>query len=76
MKTYLSHNTALCYWREHFPLDSELGLPARVTGAESCSSRKSDVKGPSTARKATQPQGVRPAAVIFVWDEFSRICSA
>ena len=45
MKTYLSHNTALCYWREHFPLDSELGLPARVTGAESCSSRKSDVKG-------------------------------
>ena len=45
MKTYLSHYTALAYWREHFPLDSELGQPVRVTGTESCSSRRSDVKG-------------------------------
>ena len=45
MKTYLSHYSALDYWREHFPLDSELGLPARVTGTEKCSSRKSDVIG-------------------------------
>ena len=45
MKTYLSHYTALAYWREHFPLDSELGQPVRVTGTESCSSRRSDAKG-------------------------------
>ena len=45
VKTYLSHHSALGYWREHFPLDSELGLPARVTGTESCSSRRSDVRG-------------------------------
>ena len=45
MKPYLSHHTALGYWREHFPLDSELGLPARVEGLEMCASRKSDVAG-------------------------------
>ena len=45
MKTYLSHYSALAYWREHFPLDSELGLPARATGSERCSSRRDDVIG-------------------------------
>ena len=45
MKTYLSHYSALGYWREHFPLDSELGSPAHVAGTERCSSRRSDVKG-------------------------------
>ena len=45
MKTYLSHNSALDYWREHFPLDSELGLHARVAGSEKCSSRRIDVMG-------------------------------
>ena len=46
MKTYLSHYSALGYWREHFPLDSELGLRARVTGTEKCASCKDDVIGP------------------------------
>jgi len=45
MKAYLSHYSALHYWREHFPLDSELGLPAQVLGTERCSSRRSDVIG-------------------------------
>ena len=45
MKTFLSHSTALSYWRCHFPLDSELGAPARVSTAEDCSSRKQDVRG-------------------------------
>lgn len=45
MKTFLSHETALAYWRYHFPLDSELGLAARVSGAEECASRKIDVIG-------------------------------
>ena len=43
MKTYVSHYSALRYWREHFPLDSELGLPARVAGTERCSTRREDV---------------------------------
>lgn len=45
MKTFLSHNTALCYWRYHFPLDSELGASAHVSGSEECSSCKADVIG-------------------------------
>ncbi|MBQ9001482.1 MAG: hypothetical protein IJ087_06480 [Eggerthellaceae bacterium] len=45
MKTFLSHETALDYWRRHFPLDSELGAPARVSGAEDCASCKKDVAG-------------------------------
>ncbi len=45
MKTFLSHDTALAYWRYHFPLDSELGKTARVSSAEDCSSKKSDVIG-------------------------------
>ena len=45
MKTFLSHYTALEYWRRHFPLDSELGMPARVGGVEKCASRKLDVMG-------------------------------
>ena len=45
MKTYLSHYSALGYWREHFPLDSELGPRARVTGTEKCASCKDDVIG-------------------------------
>lgn len=44
-KTFLSHNTALAYWRYHFPLDSELGLPAHVSDAEECASSKADVLG-------------------------------
>lgn len=45
MKTFLSHYSALKYWREHFPLDSELGLPANVSGAEKSTSCKADVLG-------------------------------
>lgn len=43
MKAFTSHETALTYWRQHFPLDSELGRPARVAKAESCAYRKNDV---------------------------------
>lgn len=43
MNIFLSHQTALNYWRHHFPLDSELGMPAHVSGAEDCSSRRADV---------------------------------
>lgn len=45
MKTFLSHETALAYWRYHFPLDSELGAPAHVSGTEDCASCKTDVVG-------------------------------
>ena len=45
MDTFLSHDTALEYWRLHFPLDSELGMPARVSGMEDCVSCKADVLG-------------------------------
>lgn len=45
MDTFLSHETALMYWRRHFPLDSELGAPAHVSGMEDCSSCKEDVVG-------------------------------
>ena len=43
MKLFISHKTALVYWREHFPLDSELGAPARVSSTEQCASQKADV---------------------------------
>lgn len=45
MKAFISHYTALRYWREYFPLDSELGLPTRVSGTEKCASCKIDVFG-------------------------------
>ena len=45
LKTFLSHDTALAYWREHFPLDSELGPGVQVSSVESCSSRAADVTG-------------------------------
>lgn len=45
MDTFLSHDTALAYWREHFPLDSDLGPAARVSGLERCVSRAVDVVG-------------------------------
>lgn len=61
MKTYLSHFSALSYWREHFPLDSELGLPARVTGVERCSSRQNDVLG-SIPEEFVDPE--RPVDVL------------
>ena len=43
MKTFLSHDTALAFWRYHYPLDSELGPTAHVSGTEDCASRKADV---------------------------------
>ena len=43
MKLFISHYTALTYWREHFPLDSELGIPARISTVESCATQKGDV---------------------------------
>ena len=45
MKTFLSHESALAYWRKHFPLDTDLGPTARVTSAERCASRAIDVIG-------------------------------
>ena len=43
MKTFTSHQTALEYWRLHFPLDSELGSTVSASLAEECASRKPDV---------------------------------
>ena len=43
MKLFISHNTALSYWREHFPLDSEIGNPAKISTSESCAYLKSDI---------------------------------
>ena len=43
MRAFVSHETALAYWRQHFPLDSELGRPARVSKAQTCAYRKVDV---------------------------------
>ena len=68
MKTFLSHFTALDYWREHFPLDSELGMPARVGGAEKCVSRKIDVLG-SVPEELVDPD--RPIDVL-IFDEGER----
>ena len=45
METFLSHESALVYWREHFPLDSDLGPAAYVKGTERCASRAADVIG-------------------------------
>lgn len=43
MKAFISHETALAYWRLHFPLDSELGCPARVSKAQEHACKKADV---------------------------------
>ena len=43
MKAFASHYTALAYWREHFPLDSDLGRPARISKVEEYAYRKEDV---------------------------------
>ena len=45
METYLSHDTALEYWRLHFPLDSELDSEACISGKGASCSRKADVLG-------------------------------
>lgn len=57
MKAFISYETALAYWRLHFPLDSELGLPANSSSAEECASRKNDVLAcvPETYRMPNQP---------------------
>ena len=43
MNTFLSHDTALAYWRCHFPLDSELGAAACASIEDGAASRKIDV---------------------------------
>ena len=43
MNLFLSHASALTYWREHFPLDSEIGKPAHVSTAENYVYQKSDI---------------------------------
>ncbi len=53
MRTFLSHQSALTYWRYHFPLDSELGAPARVSSAEDCASCKANVTGSVPAEYTT-----------------------
>ena len=45
MKAFISHDTALEYWRAHFPLDSDLGSPARASSAQECATKKADVLG-------------------------------
>lgn len=60
MKAFLSHDTALAYWRHHFPLDSELGRPASISKAEACAYRKADVFEcvPETFRISDKPVDV------------------
>lgn len=41
----LSHDTALAYWRGHFPLDSELDLAVLIGDIGNCTSRSADVTG-------------------------------
>lgn len=43
MRAFLSHETALAYWREHFPLDSEPGRPARISVAQEYAHTREDV---------------------------------
>ena len=43
MRAVLSHGAALQYWRTHFPIDSELGEPCTITGAEAFAHRKREV---------------------------------
>lgn len=69
MYTYLSHATALGYWRLHFPLDSELGPAARVSGKEACCSRKADVLGSIPEEFAIPGQ---PVDVLIFDDAYRR----
>ena len=57
MKAFTSHDTALAYWREHFPLDSELGRFARISKAEKYAYTKADVLEcvPETFRVPDKP---------------------
>lgn len=57
MRAFTSHDTALTYWREHFPLDSEPGKPARISGVEKCAYKKADVLEcvPETFRVPDKP---------------------
>lgn len=57
MRAFISHNTALRYWRLHFPLDGELGAPATVSHAETYARLKPDVLAcvPETFRKEGEP---------------------
>ena len=41
--TFLSHNTALTYWRNHFPLDAELSALTCAINDEGCAARAGDV---------------------------------
>ena len=43
MKAFLSHFTALAYWRDYFPHDSLLGAPAETSRVEECAYRKADL---------------------------------
>ncbi|MCR5845013.1 MAG: endonuclease domain-containing protein [bacterium] len=57
MKAFVSHGTALSYWRMHFPLDSEIGQPSNSSSAEECAARKYDVLEcvPETFRTPGEP---------------------
>lgn len=68
MYTYLSHDTALAFWRLHFPLDSELGSAARVSGKEACCSCKADVLGSIPEEFAISGQ----PADVMIFDRASR----
>lgn len=45
VKVFVSHDTALNYWRYHFSPDMEIGMPAQVRPGESCAYTKKDVLG-------------------------------
>lgn len=43
MKAFISHFTALRYWRDYFPYSSFLGAPAQASMVEECAYRKGDL---------------------------------
>ncbi len=45
MKVFVSHDTALQYWRKHFPYDQEIGHALRVNPGESYAWKRDDVLG-------------------------------
>ena len=69
MKALISHDTALAYWRLHFPLDSSLGDPALFSEAEAFASRKEDVLG-SVPEFILDPD--RPADILVPNANFRR----
>ena len=45
MRVFVSHDTALSYWRNHFGLDLEIGEPLAISPGEAYAYRDEDVLG-------------------------------